>query len=52
MIIHPTFHETAEAIARLEPCPFAGKVTADQIKEVLVEIGGLMPASVADDDHE
>jgi hypothetical protein len=52
MIVHPTFNETAEAIACLEPCPFAGKVTVDQIKVVMVEIGGLMPASVADDPND
>jgi hypothetical protein len=47
MTILPNFHALAEAIARLEPCSFAGVVTPDQIKVVMVE-HGLIPASLVD----
>lgn len=41
----------AEAIASLEPCPFAGKVTADQIKIVLGEVGDVWPGSIRPTDR-
>ena len=36
----------AEAIAALEPCPFHGRITTDQIKIVLGEVGNIWPASI------
>lgn len=42
-------NQMAEAIAALEPCPFAGRVTADQIKLVLGEKGNVWPASILPD---
>jgi hypothetical protein len=36
----------AEAIAALTPCPFHGRVTADQVKIVLGEVGNIWPASI------
>jgi hypothetical protein len=39
----------AEIVAALEPCPFAGKVTADQVKIALGELLDIWPASIADD---
>ena len=32
------FNAAAEKIAALEPCPFAGRVTADQVKLVIGEV--------------
>ena len=43
------FDSVAEAIARLEPCPFAGVVTADQVKEVLGVIGDVWPIGILAD---
>ena len=36
----------AEAIAALEPCPFHGRITTDQVKIVLGEVGNIWPASI------
>lgn len=36
-------NQMAEAIAALEPCPFAGRVTADEVKLVLGEKGNVYP---------
>ena len=33
----------------LDPCPFAGKVTADQVKIVLGNVANIWPASIAMD---
>ena len=45
------FERVAEKIAALEPCPFFGVVTADQVKIALVELD-IIPASVADEDND
>lgn len=42
-------NQMAKAIAALEPCPFTGRVTADQIKVVLGEKGNIWPASILPD---
>ncbi len=42
-------NQMAEAIAALEPCPFTGKVTADQVKLVLGERGNVWPLSILPD---
>jgi hypothetical protein len=39
----------AEAIASIEPCPFTGKVTADQVKLVLGEKVNIWPLSILPD---
>jgi hypothetical protein len=36
----------AEKIAKLEPCPFAGRVTSDQVKIALGEFGDIWPESI------
>ena len=36
-------------LAKIEPCPFAGKVTPDQIKVVLGNVANIWPASIAID---
>jgi len=36
----------AEAIAALEPCPFHGCITSDQVKIVLGEVGDIWPESI------
>lgn len=41
------FNAIAKAIAALEPCPFAGHVTVDQVKHVLGETGDIWPLSIA-----
>ena len=46
------YNRAAKAIAALEPCPFAGVVTVDQIKIVLGEVADIWPAAIADDDDE
>ena len=43
------FDRAAAKIAALKPCPFAGKVTADQIKLALGEWLDIWPASIADE---
>lgn len=43
------FDHVAKVIAALEPCPFAGKVTADQIKIALADATDIWPASIAAD---
>lgn len=45
------FNAIAEAIAQLEPCQYAHRITTDQIKSVLVEYE-VIPVSVADDKHD
>lgn len=42
-------NQMAEAIAALEPCPFTGKVTADQIKLILGQRGNIWPLSILPD---
>lgn len=42
-------NQMAEAIAALEPCPFTGRVTADQVKLVLGERGNIWPLSILPD---
>ncbi len=42
-----TYNRLALAIAALEPCPFAGKVTDDQVKVTLSEHLDIWPASIA-----
>ena len=39
--------KACRAIAALEPCPFAGKVTADQVKIALGELLDIWPESIA-----
>jgi hypothetical protein len=39
----------AEAIAALEPCPFRGRITTDQVKIVLGEVGNIWPESIRSD---
>jgi hypothetical protein len=41
------FDRVAEAIVALEPCPFAGKVTVDQIKLALADAADIWPVSIA-----
>jgi hypothetical protein len=36
----------ADAIAHLQPCPFAGRVTRDQVLMVLGELADVWPVSV------
>ena len=40
------FHTLAEKIANLEPCPFAGRLTADQVKIVLSESDEIWPEGI------
>ena len=42
------YNRVAEMIAALKSCPFAGRVTADQVKIALGELD-IWPASIADD---
>jgi hypothetical protein len=42
-------HRAAVALAKLEPCPYAGRVTEDQVKIALGELLDIWPASIADD---
>lgn len=39
----------AEAIAALEPCAIHGRITVDQVKIVLGEVGDIWPASIKRD---
>lgn len=39
----------ADAIADLEPCPFAGKITRDQILMTMGEHGDMWPVSILPD---
>ncbi len=41
------FDKACRAIAALEPCPFAGVVTADQVKLALGELLDIWPESIA-----
>ena len=43
------FDHVANVIATLEPCPFAGKVTIDQIKMALGDAADIWPVSIAAD---
>lgn len=43
------FEGIAKAIAALEPCPFFGVVTADQVKIALGEHGDIWPDSIRAD---
>ena len=42
-------HRLAEKIANLEPCPFVGRVTPDQVKIALGEFGDIWPESIRED---
>lgn len=37
------------ALANLEPCPFAGRITEDQIKVALGEAGDIWPLEIRGD---
>ncbi|WP_316214083.1 hypothetical protein [Bradyrhizobium sp. SZCCHNR2032] len=37
------------ALANLEPCPFEGRITEDQIKRVLGEAGDIWPLEIRGD---
>jgi hypothetical protein len=39
----------ANAIANLEPCPFAGRITPEQIIAALGEFGDIWPESIRPD---
>jgi hypothetical protein len=42
----------AEALAVLEPCPVHGRITTDQVKIVLGEVGNIWPETIRGDaDH-
>jgi hypothetical protein len=43
------FDHVVNVIATLEPCPFAGKVTIDQIKLALADATDVWPVSIAAD---
>ena len=47
------YDNLVDQILQLKPRPFAGKVTADQVKIVLGEVGDIWPVSIigADDDQ-
>lgn len=45
----PLARSTADAIAALRPCPFAGKITPDQILTVLGEVGNIWPTAILAD---
>jgi len=40
---------TVRTLAELKPCPFAGRVTEDQIKLALCDGLDIWPASIADE---
>jgi hypothetical protein len=42
-------HRAAVALAKLEPCPYAGRVTEDQVKLALGEFLDIWPDTIADD---
>lgn len=42
-------HAIADAIAALEPCPFTGTITRDQIVLALGEHGNIWPVSLLED---
>ena len=44
-----SFEELAIRLAAITPCPFAGYVTANQMKIALGEHGGVWPASIKGD---
>ena len=44
-----TLRRGAELIAALEPCPFAGVVTVDQVKLALGEHLDIWPESIRED---
>lgn len=43
------YDRAASALAELKPCELAGRVTVDQIKIVLGEIGDIWPTSIEND---
>ena len=43
------YDRAMQDIATLKPCPYAGRVTADQVKIVLGELLDIWPDSIADD---
>lgn len=44
-------NRAAETIAALQPCPFAGVVTADQVKIALGELLDVWPKSIRENDN-
>jgi hypothetical protein len=46
---HDRYTRLAAALANLEPCPFAGRITEDQIKTVLGEAGDIWPVEIRGD---
>jgi hypothetical protein len=42
------FNRSAEKLAALKPCPFAGRVTADQVKIAPGELLDIWPPSITD----
>jgi hypothetical protein len=44
------FDRIASTIVALEPCEFVGRVTVDQIKIVLGEVGDIWPESIRSSD--
>jgi hypothetical protein len=40
------YNRIAKALAAIEPCPFAGRVTPDQIKIVLGEVADVWPMAI------
>lgn len=45
----PDYDRLVDALANLKPCPFEGRITADQIKIALGELGDVWPASILPD---
>ncbi|MGB3536861.1 MAG: hypothetical protein WBA42_01745 [Mesorhizobium sp.] len=45
-IENESYDRAIAAIAALEPCPFEGKITADQIKWVLADEAEIYPARI------
>lgn len=43
------FHTAADKIANLEPCPFAGRVTVDQVKIAIGEALDVWPEAIRAD---
>ena len=46
---HDQYSRLVERLANLEPCPFAGKITPDQIKVALGEAGNIWPKEIYGD---
>jgi hypothetical protein len=46
---HDRYSRIVTALANLQPCPFAGRVTEDQIKRTLGEAGDIWPVEIRGD---